>query len=180
VQYTTSLANVSYTLMSSSPFFQHLEYCSGRLLPMACHLTRELTCLRFMSCWKKTTAWSALKAARRRSTSSCEHVSLPSPFRKPFQWALGTLPRVSKPFIHGVWLLGVFQCIYLQIQYLQVVFVCLWERYFWFVFVLDQGLELCSPGYIVTLLLEPHKLWDYRYEPPCPGRFNFLSIKRVR
>lgn len=46
---------------------------------------------------------------------------------------------------------------------------------FCLVFVLDQGLELCSPDYIVTLLLEPHKLEDYRYEPPCPGRFKFFK-----
>lgn len=57
---------------------------------MACHLTQELTCHRFMSCWKKTTVWSAPKAAQRRSTNSCEHVSLPNLFRK-CMWALRKL-----------------------------------------------------------------------------------------
>jgi hypothetical protein len=80
-------------------FFQHSEYCFGKLLPMACRLTQELTCLRCMSCWRRTIAWSVQRAAQRRSTNSCEHVSLPHPLSKTYVGIVGenTQEKCSAP-----------------------------------------------------------------------------------
>lgn len=58
---------------------QPLVFCCGKLQPMVCPLTLALTCLKSMSCWRKTTAWSAPKAVLRKSMSSWEHVSVPQP-----------------------------------------------------------------------------------------------------
>lgn len=74
------------------PPLQPLAFCCGKLQPTACPLTPALTCLKSMSCWRKTTVWSAPKAVLRKFMSSWEHVSVPQPCKCCFL----ALQRCSK------------------------------------------------------------------------------------